>query len=175
MRATELIKRPVIDLATASTIGRIDDVAVDPVTRRVVGFQLSKTSSRNTWLSWEQVAAVGADAVTVPNDSVLREPAAEPSGRRLRADKVLGGRVLTDEGYELANLTDIDFDPEAGSIATLLLADRTEVPADRLSGIGSYATVLTVPPRRRPGPCSPVGGGRPGPHPGPPPRPTSTA
>ena len=145
MRATELMDRPVMDLATATTIGRIDDIGVDPVTKRVVGFHLAKTPGRATWLSWERLTAVGADAVTVPDDSVLTDPPTEVTGGRLRADNVLGGRVLTDEGYELAGLADVEIDVEAASVEALLLADGTEIAADRLRGIGRYATVVTDP------------------------------
>lgn len=147
MRATELMEHPVMDLATATTIGRIDDIAVDPVTKQVVGLHLAKTPGRATWLGWERLTAVGADAVTVPDSTVLTEPPAEATAGRLRAGKVLGGRVLTDEGYELADLADVEIDVEAALVRALLLADGTEVSADRLRGIGSYATIVADPSR----------------------------
>jgi sporulation protein YlmC with PRC-barrel domain len=147
MRATELMERPVMDLATATTIGRIDDISVDPVTRQVVGLHLAKTPGRATWLAWERLTAVGADAVTVPDGTVLTEPPAGSTAGRLRAGKALGGRVLTDEGYELADLADVEIDVEAALVTTLVLADGTEVSADRLRGLGRHATVVADPSR----------------------------
>ena len=71
---------------------------------------LKKTPAKADWLPWEQVKALGADALTVAGaEAIVERPAVAgaPSARR----QVIGGRVLTDQGWELANLADIDLDP----------------------------------------------------------------
>lgn len=144
MKVTELVGRPVLDLATATTIGTVDDTMVDAATRQVLGFDLRKTPGKVSWLGWDQVKAVGADAVTVPSvDAITERPAG--GGRLLRADKVIGGRVLTEQGVALAHLADVDVDPSSGQVDTLLLQDGTTVPAADLLGIGTYATVVRTP------------------------------
>jgi sporulation protein YlmC with PRC-barrel domain len=144
VKLTELVGRPVLDLATATTIGTVDDAVVDPATRRLVGFDLRKTPGKVSWLGWDQVKAVGADAVTVPGlDAVTERPT--DGGRLLRGDKVIGGRVLTDQGVALAHLADVDIDPATGQVDTLLLLDGAPVPAGDLLGIGTYATVVRAP------------------------------
>jgi uncharacterized protein YrrD len=141
MKFTDLVARPVMDLATATSSGHIDDGVVDPSTRRLAGFVLKKTPTKADWLAWDNVNALGADALTVAGaDSVTVRD--DTSGRLLRGNKVLGGRVLTDQGWELAHLTDIDLDPASGQVTGLLLADGTTLAPGDLIGIGRYATIV---------------------------------
>jgi sporulation protein YlmC with PRC-barrel domain len=144
VKATDLVGHPVMDLATATSIGRIDDAVVDPATRRVAGFVLKKTPAKADWLPWEQVNAVGADAVTVANAEAIVDRGAL-SGHPLRADKVVGGRVLTNQGWEQSSLADVDFDPATGQVTGLVLADGTTLAPGDLIGIGRYATVVQHP------------------------------
>lgn len=142
MNLTTIIGRPVLDLATATTIGKVDDVVVDASDRRVVGFLLGKVSGTGTWLRWDAMTALGADAITIDSVGALTSPPDDAGG--LRAHKALGGRVVTDGGRELTTLVDVDIDPTDGTITSLSLGDRT-LPADALLGIGSYATIVTDP------------------------------
>ncbi|MGI8764078.1 MAG: PRC-barrel domain-containing protein [Ilumatobacteraceae bacterium] len=143
MNVSELVGRPVLDLSTATTAGRIDDIVVDPASRCVAGFRLAKTSGPSTWLAWDNVAAVGADAVTIERPDLLTE---EPngSGRGVRSDKVLGGRLLTDEGRDVGPLADIEIDAESGAVRSLIVPTGRMAP-EALLGIGSYATIVHDP------------------------------
>jgi sporulation protein YlmC with PRC-barrel domain len=141
VKFTELVTHPVMDLATATSIGRVDDAVVDPASGRLSGFVLKKTPAKADWLAWEQVNALGTDALTVAGaDAIVERPAL--SGPLLRAGKVIGGRVLSDQGWELANLADIDLDPATGQVTGLLLADGTNLGPTDLVGIGGYATIV---------------------------------
>jgi len=139
MNAVEVFGRPVLDLATATTVGRVDDVDVDPTTKRAVGFRLAKGSSGD-WLAWDRIAAIGPDAVTIDSADRLEPYAADPTRRGLKANGAIGGRVLTDQGREVGSLNDVDLDDD-GAMVSLLVGDR-RVEADDLLGIGSYATVV---------------------------------
>ena len=141
MRFTELVGRPVMDLATATGVGHIDDAIVDPSNRRIVGFVLKKTPAKADWLPWEQVKALGADAVTVETAEAIVDRGAV-AGHPLRADKIIGGRVLTNQGWELANLADVELDPATGEVTGLVPADGATLPSGDLVGIGRYATVV---------------------------------
>ena len=55
-------------------------------------------------------------------------------------------RVLTSAGDELGTIKDIDFDPETGALTTFLLEGASDVAADRLIGVGSYAVVVCAEP-----------------------------
>jgi sporulation protein YlmC with PRC-barrel domain len=139
VNAVEVFGRPVLDLATATTVGKIDDIDVDPTTKRAVGFRIAKGSSGD-WLAWDRIAAIGPDAVTIESADRLEAYAADPSRRGLKANGAIGGRVLTDQGREVGSLNDVDIDDE-GAMVSLLVGDR-RVEADDLLGIGSYATVV---------------------------------
>jgi sporulation protein YlmC with PRC-barrel domain len=142
MNLTTIIGRPVLDLSTATTIGRVDDVVVDASERRVVGFLLGKVTGTATWLTWDVMTALGADAITVGSVGELQSAPDGVSG--VKSAKVLGGRVLTSEGRQVAALVDFDLDPGTGAVTALSLGDRT-LPGEALLGIGSYATIVTDP------------------------------
>lgn len=143
MNVSELLGRSVLDLSTATTVGNIDDVVVDASSRRIAGFRLSKTSGPSKWLAWDDVKAVGADAVTIERQEQVGDESAG-LGRGVRADKVIGGRLLTDEGRELGALADIEIDADSGAVTSLILSTGRLEP-DALLAIGSFATVVQEP------------------------------
>ena len=141
MRVKETRKRDVVATADAETIGRVADFVIDPDQVRVSALRLDKVEGDDEYVSWDDLQAFGQDVVTVPSRDVLR-PAAGPREEKVGKDfGVLGKRVLTDAGRELGEVTDIEFDPETGTV-TALLTEREQVAGDRLRGIGSYAVVV---------------------------------
>ncbi len=143
MNVSELLGRSVLDLSTATTVGRIDDIVVDAASRRIAGFRLSKTPGPSTWLAWDDVKAVGADAVTIERPEQVGDESAG-LGRGVRADKVIGGRLLTDEGREMGALADIEIDAESGAVHSLIISTG-RLESDALLAIGSYATIVHDP------------------------------
>jgi uncharacterized protein YrrD len=144
MRASEITKHPVLDVSSATTVGRIDDVVIDPADRQVLGFVLAKTAGKATWLAWDHLKALGRDAATIDSpDDLTEPPESAPPG--LKKGKVLGGRVLTDQGLELGTLADVEFDADSGLVAGLHLNTGRVLPGDSLRGVGSYATVVSHP------------------------------
>lgn len=144
MNVSELLGKPVLDLSTATTVGRIDDVVLDVPGRRLHGLRVGKSTSAGEWLAWDDIKAVGSDAVTIDAFDRVGAIPAELPGCWLRGDKALGGRVLSDGGRELGSLTDIDLDAESGALQSVVLGDR-RLEADSLQGIGTYATVVRDP------------------------------
>ena len=143
MNVDDLLGKPVLDVSTATTAGRIDDLVVDVGGRTVRGLVVGKSANGGAWLEWSDIKSMGADAVTIERVDVVTAPPGDV-GPGCRQAKVLGGRVLTDEGRELGPLATIDIDPDSGAVEALVLADR-RVAADQLIGIGSYATVIHDP------------------------------
>ena len=140
MLFTEVVGRKVVSTSSAETVGLIAHLVVDPQSRAVVALHLKKTESGDIVL-WSNILAFGSDAVTVADAEVVtetNETVAELAGKDRR---VLGKRVLTTAGQELGAITDVDFDPDTGSVTSLLAASRV-VAGDRLVGVGSYAVVV---------------------------------
>ena len=136
-------KRDVVDTATATRIARVDGFVVLPGPARVALLRLGKVSGAGTLLAWDDVQGFGPDAVTVATDAVVR-PARDALEQRAEDNdlEILGKRVLTERGMELGTVTDVDFDPDTGSITTLITKTET-IAGERLIGLGGYAAVVS--------------------------------
>jgi uncharacterized protein YrrD len=136
-------KRDVVDTATATRIARVDGFVVLPGPARVALLRLGKVSGAGTLLAWDDVQGFGPDAVTVATDAVIR-PARDALEQRAEDNdlEILGKRVLTERGMELGTVADVDFDPDTGSITTLITKTET-IAGERLIGLGGYAAVVS--------------------------------
>ncbi len=142
MRFTDAVGRQVVSTSTAATVGKVDEFVVDPQRQAVVAVLLKKADSGST-LAWSDIAAFGADAVTVASADNLTEPTPEIASLTGKDHQLIGKRVLSTAGDDLGKVTDVDFDPATGSITNLLLPGA-EIVGARLIGVGSYAVVVHV-------------------------------
>jgi uncharacterized protein YrrD len=140
MKFSEALGRKVVSLATAETVGLVEEFVVDPRTHRVVALGLSKASSGSS-LRWGDIESFGPDAVTVSAEDKVTPADAEIDRLGGKDHQVLGKRVLAAVGDELGAVDDVEFDPETGEVLGILLAGET-VEGSRLVGIGSYAVVV---------------------------------
>jgi uncharacterized protein YrrD len=136
-------KREVVNTATATRIARVDGFVVLPGPARVALLRLGKVTGAGTLLAWDDVQGFGPDAVTVATDAVIR-PARDALEQRAEDNdlEILGKRVLTERGMDLGTVTDVDFDPDTGSITTLITKTET-IAGERLIGLGGYAAVVS--------------------------------
>jgi sporulation protein YlmC with PRC-barrel domain len=145
MRFTESMKRPVLDTSTAEQVGQVAGFVVDPRARRVHAVRVGRHKGGSI-LPWADVQGYGPDAVTVASAAAIREP-----GDGLdEADDLIGRRVVSDQGFELGAVDDIEFDPDTGELQQIDVGGRA-VTAGMLIGAGRYAVVLRHPddaPRR---------------------------
>ncbi len=141
MRFSEAKRRPVVSIASADTVGRLNDFIVDPAARRVAGLKLKATPGNGDLLPWANIKGFGVDAITVADlDAiVLADDNLSALGDKHHAP--LNKRVLTQAGFELGALQDIDFDPDTGELVALILADG-DVEGARLVAVGSYAVIV---------------------------------
>ena len=141
MKFSEAKGHKVVAQNTAETVGRVRSFLVDPRSRSVVAMRLKKTDHGDV-LRWSDLAAFGADAVTISDSAAITDLDSELETMRGKRGRLLKKRVLTSGGDELGDVSDIEFDPETGKLITILLHEGTPVPADRLIGVGSYAVVV---------------------------------
>jgi sporulation protein YlmC with PRC-barrel domain len=139
MRFSECRKRPVLDLASAQQIGRVDGFAVDAVNRRIHAVLVAKHDAGSV-LRWADVQGFGPDAVTVSSPSAIGAPSDPLDG----AGDLRGSRVLSDRGFDLGTVADVEFDPATGQVLEVVLGDRS-IPGGDLRGYGSYAVVVRHP------------------------------
>jgi sporulation protein YlmC with PRC-barrel domain len=139
MLFSDAIRLPVVDKTTAITMGRVDDIVVDPHSRTVAALRIDGRGA--DVLHWPDVASFGADAVTVASATAVGDPAGRTVDLLDRDYQLAGKRLLTDSGEEMGRVLDVEFDPESGSI-TRLLTTAGRVDGSRLIGCGSYAVVI---------------------------------
>ncbi|WP_375482155.1 PRC-barrel domain-containing protein [uncultured Jatrophihabitans sp.] len=130
----------VVSTSTAETVGKVHGFIVDVRGPNVIALQLKKTDSGDI-LRWSDVAAFGADAITVADASKIGEGGDDLAPLLDKRNHVLKKRVLTTGGDELGDVKDVEFDPATGGITSLHVGDRS-VPGSTLIGIGHYAVVV---------------------------------
>ncbi len=141
MRFTEVIGRSVVSTSAAVAVGKVKSLVVDPKSAQVVAVLLKKTEGDGELLLWSELTAFGPDAVTVAEASAIRVE--DPSVDNLlgKDHELKSKRVLTEDGFELGKVVDVEFDPDTGTVIALLLTDES-VAGDRLLGVGSYAVIV---------------------------------
>lgn len=111
MRAGEITGRPVVTIDTAEDIAQVKDVVFSHDNGFLVGFTLNKRG----WLSgpmkevlpWASVHGLGPDALMISSRNALTRPEGEHGFAEEGGDNVVGGRVITDSGNELGEVTDL--------------------------------------------------------------------
>lgn len=139
-RFTDAIGRKVVSTATAESVGKVHGFVVDPHGPVIAALELKKTESGDT-LRWSDITAFGADAVTVSGTEKITDGGEDFAPLLAKANRVLGKRVLAATGDELGEVSDVEFDPDTGTVLAMITA-AGEVEGTRLIGIGSYAVVV---------------------------------
>lgn len=113
MRTSEVAQRPVVTMA-GEDVAQIKDVVYAPDGGSVSGFTLAGrgifAGPLAEGLAWTSVAALGAHAVMIQDESVLvpTETVMDRSGgRKGHAGDVLGSQVLTEDGVGLGTVRDV--------------------------------------------------------------------
>jgi sporulation protein YlmC with PRC-barrel domain len=136
--------RKVVSRTSAEELGEVAHIVVDVKRMRVASLVVGKGRKAHL-VAWEDVSGFGPDAVMVANESALLEPR-DDHERAATTGKLelIGKRALSDTGTDLGPISDITFDPETGTLETLVLGDREE-PAASLLGAGSFAAIIQAP------------------------------
>src|SRR2546421_13002551 len=97
MRLREAYGRKVVSTDDAETIGRLDAFVIDPERRSIVGLRLAKVRGDRPFLSWTDLQAFGADALTVPSGTVLRLATGEAEERAASKGLQRIGKLVVSE------------------------------------------------------------------------------
>ncbi|KUO19257.1 PRC-barrel domain-containing protein [Streptomyces dysideae] len=144
MLITKAQGKPVMDLATAETVGTVAACTVTPSPARIVGLRLRTRGRGHHTLEWTDVQSFGPDAVAVEEATRIRDEKTIDRGDHAHpAHDPVGKAILTESGVNKGTVTDIEFDERSGRIRQLL-TDQEQIPGDELLGVGSYAVVVTA-------------------------------
>jgi len=141
MLFSEAKNRKVVSSSDAATVGKVARFVVDPALRQVVALELRKTDDGDL-LRWADISAFGTDAVTVAGAGAIGTATSEIQELADKHRRILGKRLLTSAGDELGEVADVAFDPQTGTLESLVLDKGHEVSASRLLGVGTYAVVV---------------------------------
>jgi uncharacterized protein YrrD len=115
---------------------------VTPATHSVAALHIAGRKGKALLADWEHVVGFGPDAVVVASEDDLRHPEGDYEQRVASGDLDLHGRrVLTDGGFEVGALADVEFDETTGEVLTLE-TDRTTIDGAGLMTVGQYAIVV---------------------------------
>jgi sporulation protein YlmC with PRC-barrel domain len=106
LRASQLVGHPVITLGGESGL-EIKDVVFEAASGSICGFTLRQPGflgkpKKDTSLPWRRVHRVGRDAVMIENRDAFADGFDGAQG-----DDVMGVKVLTDDGAEVGEITDV--------------------------------------------------------------------
>lgn len=123
-------------------VGRVDRFVIDPTTRTIGSLRLDHVASDVRFVSWREVVEFGDDRVTISSAAVLRRPDGDREDGCRREFRATGKPVLSDDGRELGELADVEFDREDGRLTALVLRDGDRLDGTRVRGLGPYAVVV---------------------------------
>lgn len=116
-KAHDLIGLPVITVESGKQVGQVKDLLLD-ATWHIQGIALETKHwfSSLRYIPWEEIVGAGSDAVTIPNDSVIREPEqAEGLYALLEgSQKIKGLPIVTVGGQQLGMVEDVYLGQEWG-------------------------------------------------------------
>ena len=124
MRARQLKGFPIIDLESGVMVGRVQDLAVDPTQKRVVGLVAGEKGllkGKGKIIPFSKLHSIGKDAVTVSYGQ--GEDDKEELSGQLKPYSFLGNSVISSNGDYIARVHDYSFSTETGKLESLLLHD----------------------------------------------------
>jgi uncharacterized protein YrrD len=111
VRATSLVKLPVVTTSGGEALAETRDVIYVPELGKIVGFTLNKrgflAGRLKQVLGVGQIHAVGRDAVMVKDPSALEAPDGDAEAQAAKGRNVIGNTVLTDTGKALGTVRDL--------------------------------------------------------------------
>lgn len=138
----DLRHRAILDISTATTIGRVEHLVIDVSDASVSALTIGKGPDNDVVLSWNEIKAIGPDAVTIETQEHLRAPENELEQRTAKGDlDPIDKLVLSDDGDKHGTLTDVVIDAESGAVTELLIGDLT-IPGRALIGVGDFAAII---------------------------------
>ena len=146
----------VIDLADGVTLGTIDQIFLDPGTKRIVSFGLSADpegldrSQPRQVIAADAVRTLGADALTVaspPTGAVRSTPTSDRPTTLVEIDDLIKRQVMTESGTLLGEVAAAQVVPETLQLARIEVSPgffkgNRWFPAERITRLGGDVVVV---------------------------------
>lgn len=143
MRAA--LGRRVVAVDTAEDIGTVKAFVLDQTGRRITQLHVAGGRRSAQLVNWSDLTAFGSDAVMVASQRAVTDSVQERADEMVRGHvEAIGARVLDTGGFERGTVTDIEFDPDDGTVLAAVGVD-TRWPGDSIRALGSYALIIDTP------------------------------
>jgi uncharacterized protein YrrD len=133
-------------------VGAVDQIFFDPTTKRVAGFVLQADSTlpdgSPRLVDADDVHALGADALTLPDAAAVRGTAAGSQLTELvQMDDLAKRQVVTEGGTVLGQIAGIDLDPRTLQLARIEVSagffkSNKWIAADQVTRLGTDAIMV---------------------------------
>jgi uncharacterized protein YrrD len=126
-RAAQIVGKLIVTADTGEKVGEAADLLVDESGQRIVGVVVrSGLLGRETVLPYEEVQAVGGDAIVARSQERVMTPQEwhEHGPHASRSSSLKNRRVVTTEGRQLGTIRDMCVDERTGAIEGYELAER---------------------------------------------------
>jgi uncharacterized protein YrrD len=134
--------RKIVDLATANTIGTVDDYVVDTAHQKLAAIVMKKSTSAGNLVAWDKIASFGSDAVTVDDESAISRAEGSLAELTVKSNTFDGKQILSAEGELLGSVDDIDFDPNSGVLNHVVRHAGEPIAGNQLIATGSFAVIV---------------------------------
>lgn len=143
MRAA--LGRRVVAVDTAEDIGTVKAFVLDQTGRRITQLHVAGGRRSAQLVNWSDLTAFGSDAVMVASQRAVTDSVQERADEMVRGHvETLGARVLDTGGFERGTVTDIEFDPDDGTVLAAVGVD-SRWAGDAIRALGSYALIIDPP------------------------------
>jgi sporulation protein YlmC with PRC-barrel domain len=133
--------------------GTVDQIFFDPATKHVAGFVLQADPARTAdapprFLDADDVHALGADALIVPDDGAIRDPqTGTPLATLVDMNELAKRQVVTEGGTWLGQVAAIELDPKTLQLARVELSagfftSNRWIPAAQVIRFGADAVMV---------------------------------
>ena len=135
MRADEIIKLKVMDVASGTTIGPVTGLLIDGDNRQVVALEVGGgLLSRPDYLPFGSIKSIENDVLTISSSGLLVERGAFKTSRLV--GNLRGRKVFTDDGKHLGTVHEYDIETNTGEITCITVAIDTAVMGGLWQSVG---------------------------------------
>lgn len=146
MRASKLLKLPVMAMREGIEQGQVVDLVVDPEKKRVSHYIVRKGSRYDLLLvASTDIRGIGTGYLVVPDSSVVRRIFGDARRMEIvsRGFFLTDSQVISDAGIALGAIVDYDFDPRTSLVLTLVLENGAQYPASQIVGLSGNTVFVS--------------------------------
>jgi sporulation protein YlmC with PRC-barrel domain len=127
MKAEDITKRKVVEVARGSEVGPVSGLLIDTEAKRIAAIAIGGTGmlAEKKYVRYEDIISIEHDALTIPSvDVLVHRKDIRPHGL---AESLEKRRVLTEDGRELGTVQSYSIDPRSGDISSITFSVNKQV------------------------------------------------